>query len=120
MNEMKIALREHRNDFRPGDEITGAAGWKINGPVKSAEVRLFWHTRGKGTEDVRVVEVVEFEAPQSEEARPFRFVAPAGPHSFSGALTSLLWAVELVVNPGNQSARAELTLSPTGREILLK
>lgn len=120
MNELKIGLRENRNEFRPGDEITGAAGWKIDGAVKSAEVRLFWHTRGKGTEDVRVVDVIRFENPQNEEARPFRFVAPVGPHSFSGALISLLWAVELVVEPGGESARAKLTISPTGREISLK
>ena len=44
---------------------------------------------------------------------------PEAPHSFSGALISLIWAVELLVEPGGLSERIEITVSPTGEEILL-
>jgi len=68
---------------------------------------------------VGVVETVRFEPPLPEEARPFRFLAPAEPYSFSGKLISLLWALEVVALPGHESARLDLTISPTGKEVLL-
>ncbi len=119
MNQLKLGTRDDRTEYRPGEEIAGAAGWQLDQPPKSVEVRLFWYTRGKGTEDVGVVNTVRFEQPQREEARPFRFTAPAEPYSFSGKLISLLWAIELVVQPGPDSARVELTISPTGKEVVL-
>jgi hypothetical protein len=119
MNQLKLGTRDNRTEFRPGDEIAGAAGWQLDQPPKSAEVRLFWYTRGKGTEDVSVVDTVRFDNPQREEARPFRFTAPAEPYSFSGRLISLVWALELVIEPGKESARFEFTLSSTGKEVLL-
>ena len=119
MNQLKLGTRDNRTEFRPGEEIARAAGWQLDQPPQSVEVRLFWFTRGKGTEDVGVMDTVRFEQPQREEARPFRFTAPAEPYSFSGKLISLVWAIELVVQPGPDSSRLELTLSPTGKEILL-
>ena len=119
MSKLKLAVRDDRREFRPGEEIHGAAGWQLDRAPKSAEVRLFWRTRGKGTEDVGVVETVRFEHPQSEEARPFCFKLPDAPYSFSGKLISLLWGLELVLSPGDETAQVELVVSPTGREILL-
>jgi len=119
MNQLKLGTRDNGTEFRPGEEIAGAAGWQLDQAPQSVEVRLFWYTRGKGSEDVGVVDTVRFEQPPREEARPFRFVAPAEPYSFSGTLISLLWAIELVVQPGQDSSRLELTISPTGKEVLL-
>lgn len=119
MNELKILLRDERRSFRPGETIEGVAGWRLAQPAKSVELRLFWFTRGKGTEDVGVAGRVLFEAPQAEEGRRFSFVLPAEPYSFSGQLVSLIWAVELVVQPGEICTRVEVVVSPTGREILL-
>jgi hypothetical protein len=119
MSQLKIAVREDRVQFYPGDEIVAAAYWKLDRPPKSVEARLFWFTRGKGTQDVNIVETVRFENPQIEETKPARFHLPEAPYSFSGKLVSLIWALELVVEPGSESARTELTVSPTGREILL-
>ena len=116
---VKIGTRDSRTEFRPGEEISGAVGWQLTQPPKSVEVRLFWYTRGKGTEDVSVVDTVRFDNPKQEEARPFSFTAPAGPYSFSGKLISLIWALELVTEPGNESARLDLTISPTGKEVVL-
>ena len=44
---------------------------------------------------------------------------PAGPYSFSGRLISLIWALELVAEPGNHVARVEITLGPDGQEVVL-
>lgn len=119
MNELKILLRDERLNYHPGETIEGVAGWRLDQPSKSVELRLFWFTRGKGTEDVGVVNQLTFSDPQLEEGRKFTFTLPAEPWSFSGQLISLIWALELVVQPGNHSTRVEFTMSPSGREIQL-
>jgi hypothetical protein len=118
-NELKIVLADNRRSFRPGETLQGVAVWRLDEPPKSIELRLFWFTRGKGTEDVGVVNKVRFDAPQLTEGRDFSFTLPAGPFSFSGELISLVWALELVVEPGDCSTRVELVISPSGEEILL-
>ena len=119
MSKLKLATRDEQTAFRPGEEITGAIGWERDQPPASVEVRLFWRTRGKGTEDTHVAQTISFPNPQPAEARPFQFRAPDGPYSFSGKLISLIWALELVVEPGTETTLMELVISPTGREILL-
>jgi len=119
MNELKILLRDERRNFRAGEAVEGVVGWRLEKPPKSVEVRLFWFTRGKGTEDVGVVSQMRFDEPRQEEGRKFNFTLPAEPWSFSGQLISLIWALELVAEPGGATARVELVVSPTGQEILL-
>ena len=119
MSELKILLRDEQTSFRPGETVEGVAGWRLDGLPDSVELRLFWFTRGKGTEDVSVVNLVRFDSPGLEEGRRFTFTLPLEPYSFSGQLVSLIWALELVVEPGEQSARVEIVVSPSGREILL-
>jgi hypothetical protein len=119
MSELKILLRDERKSFRGGETVEGGAGWRLEKPPTSAELRLFWFTRGKGTEDVSVVNRMRFDAPQQEEGRKFSFTLPAEPWSFSGQLISLIWALELVADPGGHTARVELVVSPSGQEILL-
>src|SRR5689334_16232627 len=96
MNELKILLREERRSFQNGETMEGVAGWRLEKPPESVELRLFWFTRGKGTEDVGVVSRMRFDAPQQEEGRKFGFTLPAEPWTFSGQLISLIWALELV------------------------
>ena len=119
MSELKILLRDERLNFRPGEMIEGVAGWRLGQPPRNVELRLFWFTRGKGTEDVGVVNQLTFSDPQLEEGRKFNFTLPPEPWSFSGQLVSLIWALELVVQPGNHSTRVEIVVSPSGREIQL-
>ena len=120
MSTFRIGTRDNVTAFRPGEEIAGAAGWQLDRPLEWIEIRLFWYTDGKGTQDVEVVDTIRFDRPQLEEARPFRFVAPAFPYSFSGKLISLLWAIEIVPSEGKESERIQLTLSPTAQEIQLE
>lgn len=119
MNELKIGIREEQTAFRPGELLRGGAGWQLDHSPRSVEARLFWYTKGKGTEDVEVVATDSFDQPQQQDARPFEFRLPDAPYSFSGKLISLIWAVELVAQPSGEAARAEFVLSPNGREILL-
>jgi len=112
-------LTGDKKEFLPGEEVTVTASWNLDTSPKSVEARLFWFTRGKGAEDVNVIETKRLDAPRAIDTRPVRFVLPEAPYSFSGKLISLIWAIELVAAPAGEAERFELTLSPTGQEIVL-
>lgn len=107
-----------RTNYQPGDAIEGNVSWVAEKPPHKAELRLFWQTRGKGDRDAGLVESVNFELPQPSDFREFRFRAPDFPPSFSGRLISLVWGLELVLEPGETSA-VELVIGPKGAEISL-
>jgi hypothetical protein len=119
MSALFIELRPDRTAFEPGEELAGAVRWQLDTPPRAVELRLFWFTRGKGTEDAGVVETVRFDGPLPEEIRSFRFRLPAAPCSFSGKLISLIWALELVAEPSKEVARREIVVAPGGQEVRL-
>ena len=43
--------------LKPGEVLKGRVGWQSDTPITSAELRLFYYTKGKGTRDVDVVVV---------------------------------------------------------------
>ena len=116
---MEVTLAGGRTAFSPGETLEGTAAWRLAERPESLEVRLFWYTQGKGDRDLEVVESQALEPPEAEGSRGFRFRLPEAPYSFSGQLISLLWAVELVAEPGTRGTRAEITVAPGGREVLL-
>jgi hypothetical protein len=120
MPSLQIDLGDDRSAFEPGEELAGTASWKLEAPPRTVELRLFWFTRGKGTEDAGVVETLRFDQPQLEDRRPFRLRLPDAPYSFSGRLVSLIWALELVAEPSNAVSRRELVMAPDGREVRLE
>jgi hypothetical protein len=105
--------------YRPRETVSGTASWTVAATPASAELRLVWYTAGKGTVDVSVVDTITFSTPRRSDSRSFSFALPLGPYSFSGKLISLVWALELVVEPGPDVARVDFALSPTGSEVLL-
>jgi hypothetical protein len=120
MNELSIELKEDRNGFEPGERLEGSVTWSVDQAPQRAELRLFWFTRGKGTEDAGVVQTVQFDRPAPYETRSFEFKLPDAPYSFSGKLISLVWALELVVDPGKQVVRREIEVGPGRREVKLE
>jgi hypothetical protein len=119
MSELRIEITGDRTALTPGTPLSGHVSWRVDRQPKSAELRLFWYTSGKGTDDVGVAETVTFAAPRPDDRRDFALVAPRRPFSFSGTLISLAWALELVVEPGGHVERRDLVLSSTGREVVL-
>lgn len=119
MNSLRLGLREDRRNFTPGGLIQGAVDWEEPNAPTSAEVRLGWFTAGKGSEDHFIVKTHPLEAPQPTDLRQFSFTAPPAPYSFSGKLVSLIWAVELVLQPGDRCERCEIVIAPEGKEVLL-
>ncbi|MEA2604776.1 MAG: hypothetical protein QOF89_5768 [Acidobacteriota bacterium] len=120
MEWMRIETRDGATAFAPGEAVEGTASWQLERPAQTVELRLFWYTRGKGDEDMGVVSTVPFPEPALMDSRGFRITLPAGPFSFSGKLISLIWALEVVAEPGSRAGRLEITVSPTRREILLQ
>ena len=116
---IRLGLRENKTAFRPGEPIAGAVLWEFEKAPASAEVRLLWFTRGKGTEDGGIAATVRLDAPPAADTREFSFDAPNGPYSFSGTLIALIWAVEFVAKPGSEFARIEIEITPDARAVTL-
>jgi hypothetical protein len=120
MSTLRIDISGGRRPCKPGESISGRVTWQVDGPPQSAELRLFWYTSGKGTQDVETVDTIPFPAPQATDDRSFTLRLPRQPYSYSGKLISIAWALELIVEPGANVAREEFVMSPTGSEIVLQ
>jgi hypothetical protein len=119
MSALRIDIGGGQRICKPGETITGRVSWQVEAPPQSAELRLFWYTRGKGTQDVETVGSIVFETPQMNDDRTFSVTLPRQPYSFSGKLISLAWALELIVEPGSNVARQEFVMSASGAEVVL-
>lgn len=119
MNELDINLRDNKTEYAPGQMVRGSVQWNVEGNSKGVEVLLLWYTAGKGTRDVGVIETTTIDNPGAFGSRDFAFTSPYGPYSFSGKLVSLIWVIEMTCSPDGQTARQEITVSPTGHEIIL-
>ncbi|HXO22144.1 MAG TPA: hypothetical protein VOA87_19675 [Thermoanaerobaculia bacterium] len=119
MTRVQVELRDGRLAYHPGDDIEGTARWQLDRPPKSAELRLFWFTEGRGDRDLEVIETLRFDAPAADDHRDFQLHLPAGPYSFAGKLIRLRWAIEVEVEPGSRVARTDLTVAPAGEAIRL-
>lgn len=117
--ELALFTADDNRAFKPGETLALTALWALPTKPASLEVRLFWYTRGKGTEDVGLIASEQIHVTATAGESSVRFTLPVAPYSFSGKLISLSWAAELVAEPGSRATRLEFTLSPTGAEILL-
>jgi hypothetical protein len=119
MNPITISARDGRTQFSPGERLDVTVEWQLVQTPRTVSVRLVWYTRGKGDTDVSVVDERRFESPRSFERRECTFPLPEAPFSFSGKLVSLVWAVEVVVEPSGESARLDIVVAPGGKEVEL-
>jgi hypothetical protein len=119
MEKLSIALNEDKTAFAPRETVHGTVRWNLDANPRHLVLSLFWYTSGKGTQDVGVIETMQFDEPGAYGSKDFAFTLPEGPYSFSGKLISLLWAMELTASPGPETIRREMILSPTGQEIVL-
>jgi hypothetical protein len=119
MSDLSLQFENMAAKFKPGETVRGLGGWRLDQPATSIDLRLFWYTEGKGTQDVAVAQTTTIENPPQNGSQMFQFDLPASPYSFSGKLISLIWAVEMIARPGNESTRLPLTLSSDGDEIAL-
>ncbi|MCP3956402.1 MAG: hypothetical protein GY719_00975 [bacterium] len=118
-----MSMRIHLDggtSFEPGAEVRGRAEWQAGDEApRSVLISLLWHTEGKGTEDIEIVEQIELEHPPASGSRDLTFRLPDFPWSFSGALISLVWAIEASLEPGGTVERVDLISAPGAEEIRL-
>lgn len=120
MPELELTLADARYKYRPCETIRGQFAWRtVDRPIKTLELRLFWYTQGKGTQDLGLVQSRRFGALPPSGQQSFEFRLPDGPYSFSGKLITLSWALELLAQPGKDACRLDLVVSPTQSEIFL-
>ena len=119
MDKLSIYFREDKTTFVPRQAVHGAIQWSLDTNPGALELSLFWYTAGKGTRAVGIVETQTLDHTGPCGSKEFSFTLPDGPYSYSGKLISLIWALELTCSEGEEMARQEITVSPTGREIIL-
>ena len=118
MGEIIIEIKDGQSSFAPLGSVEGTVQWQLSENPEKIELSLFWYTRGKGTRDVGVVASEKIESPGAFGSKEFQFTLPEGPFSFSGKLISVVWAVEANCQPGRASDHKEITVSPSGNEIV--
>jgi len=96
--------------FKPGELVEGRASWHLEEEAEAIEVRLFWYTSGKGSQDVEVVRSLSVNRPDTSGHRDFSIRIPEGPYAFSGKLITLAWAIELVALPSGETERLDLRI----------
>ena len=116
---LEILIADGRTTFAPGDEIHGQVRWTLDRAPPWVELRLFWYTEGKGTQDVAVAAHTRFTNQDAQGGGSFSLRAPAHPPSCSGRLVSIRWALELVTGDDQPVTRIELVIGPGAREIML-
>lgn len=114
---IEIHLDGGQQAFAPGDTLRGTLQWMGDAAPRAVELRLLWHTSGRGDRDVGVAHRLRIEAPATIGSSPFEFTAPSGPYSCSGRLVSICWALEATAEPGDEVVRSELVIAPDGREV---
>ena len=117
MNMVQVHLSAKH--YFPGDILKGRASWQLPETPKSIDLNLIWHTSGRGTEDVEVVESQSVATLNSSGEYSFQFTLPMSPYSFHGKLISLIWAVEIVISSPHESALEEFVLSPSREPVRL-
>jgi len=117
MEKLSLTINGDRDTFAPGETAEGKAVWQMDSPPKKIYLRLFWFTRGKGTEDLGMVSEIVFDQPPASGSRAFTLPLPQSPYSFSGQLVSLFWALELSAEGSDLTAVKEIVISPFGHEI---
>jgi hypothetical protein len=119
MSTLTLETENGVSAFAPGAQAVVIAAWRLDKPAEYIELHLMWSTQGKGDSDASLVHSLRFDAPLPEDTKRLGIQLPDAPYSFSGKLVSLVWSLELVAHPSEESARLELVIAPAGKEILL-
>ncbi|MBI2425433.1 MAG: hypothetical protein HYV27_21585 [Candidatus Hydrogenedentes bacterium] len=114
-----IRTGNDQTGFAPGDTVRGVYGWDCAQAPGRAMLTLLWRTEGRGTSDMGIVSGIEAQHPSAIYEAPFELTLPNGPYSFSGKLITLHWAIELLLDNGEDLHRLDVLVSPWETEVRL-
>ena len=115
---VEVSVQDEEHGFRPGEAIEGTVSWVSARAPSAIEVRLIVREAGLGGGQTTVAERLGIESPAATGAAPFRFIAPAGKHSFYAKVVCRDWGVEAVAQPSGGRAVCWISISPTGKTIV--
>lgn len=116
---IRLRIEKKEPNFQPGDAINGIVQWQDVVGRDAIEVRLAWFTKGTGNRNFETVAIHKISPIDATGSDPFQFIAPRRPQSFAGKLIRLQWALEAILFPDEIATRIPLTISYSGKEILL-
>jgi hypothetical protein len=117
---LTLALEQGIAAFEPGARVRGVASWSAVVKPSGMELRLVRETRGPGGRDFKIAETVPLPEPLAAvDRRPFAIDLPNGPFSFQGGLISLVWTLQLVALPGQETTSASIVVAPDARALEL-
>jgi len=118
-----IVLRKPDGRFEPRERVDGSASWSLEHAPAWLEVRLAWHTEGKGTKEVVVIGLERLRGVSAQDQRTFGLTLPEMPYTYHGRIVSILWSVA-VFGPGGRFWHREqllatlpIVVSPTREPI---
>lgn len=88
----------------PGDVISGTVEIQPDSPVecRGVDIKIGWHTEGKGDRDEGIGERIELPAqelrPEDPLVQPFEYTLPDSPWSYNGHHINIVWAIEVKVD----------------------
>lgn len=114
-----LSLEERSHTFLPGSTCSGKVLWELRFTPRRFEVTLLYHTEGKGSRDIAVVDRILCPN-RSTGSEQFALQFPLLPYSFSGTLITLRWSVEAVaIGEETLHQRVDVTMSPSRAVIEL-
>jgi hypothetical protein len=116
MNKISLETANESRAFEPGTAIEVDAAWELDAQPRAIELRVVWNMQGRRVQDFQIVDTVSLDASQSERKR-IPLTLPREPYSFTGKYASLIWTLELVVLPSQDSARLPITIGPGGKAV---
>ena len=117
---LTLALEQGIAAFEPGARVRGVASWSAVVKPSGMELSLVRETRGPGGRDFKIAETVPLPEPLAAvDRRPFAIDLPNGPFSFQGGLISLVWTLQLVALPGQETTSASIVVAPDARALEL-
>ena len=116
---LSLVFPDGRTQFDPGEEVSVTLSWSRDEPMTKAEVRLFWHTDGRGDPDGEMSQRYTLENLDAKGQHTLDIEIPTAPYSFSGKVASLEWTIEFVELPSRDAARVPIVIAPGREEIRL-
>ena len=115
MHDIRINLEN--SNLEPRQTVRGKVNWRLNAPPEALEIHLLWYTSGKGDRDSGLVKNKRVEHIGASGEEEFEFLLPREPYSFSGKLISVVWAIEVVIEPEGEVVLQDFVMGPSGKEV---